>query len=344
MLAWIQSYNSEMSDAPSDSLPPEIEVLEREARQHPNSEWRNSRLVGAFCRSDLQAHPRRLELIIDFISRFPRSAAAKCAIVHADPVVAPEAFEAIEALWSRLRNGHADDPDLAIGHAALVANQDRCRAAEILRSAVALLPGNAALWTELGRIAPSPSEQYDALQKARALGSSQPNLLVWIGRSALDAGRIEDVFSVGCELMARARQTCDTAECPVDWNDTGSATWERIRAALEGSPERSQRIGELTQYANDTHWGHTFLGLVAVERGQLLEAGEHLVRSSKVWGEPRLSTYGPSFLLARKLCEAGMWNIVEEFLIACRDIWDDEILNDWIEDVRGERMPDFDEQ
>lgn len=126
--------------------------------------------------------------------------------MHVDAIVAPEAFKAIEALWSRLRNEQTSDPDLAIGHAAFVANDDRARAGEILREAIAPLPSDAALWTELGRVAPEPSERLDALQKARVL---------------------------------------------------------------------------------------------------------------------------------------GMWKYVEGFLIACKNFWDDEILDDWVQEVRNERIPDF---
>jgi hypothetical protein len=317
--------------------------LENEARQHPDSVWRQSRLLGALCTSELHRHPRRLEFILDFISRFPRSSEAKCPLAHVDPIEAPEAFRSIEALWSRLRDEHPGDPSLAIGHAALVANEDRSRSAEILREAIALLPKDAALWTEFGRIAPEPSEQLDALQKARALGSNQPNLLVWIGRAALDAGRSDDVYGIGCELITRASQTRDTVQSPIAWEDTGQGAWKRIRAALEHSPDRPQLIHALTQYANDTHWGHTFLGLVAAEQGQLLDAGKHLLSSSKVWGEPRLSSYGPSFILARKLCEAAMWKDVEQFLVACKELWDDDIVDDWIQEVRNEHVPDFDD-
>ncbi len=99
-------------------------------------------------------------------------------MVHVDPVEDAEAFKSIEALWLQLRNQHPSDPDLTIGHAALVANDDRARSAEILRAAIALVPTNADLWTELGRIDPEPSDRFHALQTARMLGSSQPNLLV----------------------------------------------------------------------------------------------------------------------------------------------------------------------
>lgn len=84
------------------------------------------------------------------------------------------------------------------------------------------------------------------------------------------------------------------------------ALWTRLRNEAGGD----------SSYANDMHWGFTFLGLVAAEQGQLLDAGEQLRRFAKVWAEYRLSSYGPSCLLARKLCEAGMWKDVEEYLVA----------------------------
>lgn len=332
-----------VSDLPGDPLPRDVQALEREARQHPDSEWCQSRLLCAFCTDELQGYPRRIELILDFISRFPRSSEAKCPSVHLGPSQAPEGFKSIDALWSRLRNEHPSDPDLAIGHAAFVANDDRSRSAKILREAIALLPKDAALWTELGRIAPEPSERLDALQKARVLGSDQPNLLVWIGRAAVDAGRSDDVYRIGCELTARANQTRGTVHPAHRLTDRIRGAWTCIRVALERSPDRQQPISGLGQYANDSHWAHTFLGLVAAEQGQLREAGKHLLSSSAVCGEPRLSAYGPSFLLARRLCEAGMWKDVEQFLIACKDFWDDELLDDWIQEVRNEHIPKFDD-
>lgn len=332
-----------VSDVSSDTLPPDVQALEDDARKHPKSEWRQSRFLTSFCRPDLYQHPRRVELILDYLSRFPRSSAAKSAMVHPDPVTAPDGFKAIETLWLELREDDASDVDLAIGHAALVANDDRSRFAEILRNAITLIPNNACLWTELGRVAPEPLQQLEALKTARALGSDQPNLVVWIGRAAVDAGRADDFYEVGCELISRAKQTRANVHSPIGWEDRGRSAWTRIRAALEHSPDRQELIDALSEYANDTHWGHTFLGLVAAQRGQLSEAGKHLESSAAIWAEPRISSYGPSFVLANKLSELGMWKDVERFLIACKDLCNDEILDDWIEEIRNERTPDFDE-
>ena len=41
--------------------------------------------------------------------------------------------------------------------------------------------------------------------------------------------------------------------------------------------------------------------------------------------------------------EALQGGQVEEFLIACNEFWDDEILGDWIQEVRNEQVPDFDD-
>src|SRR6188768_3771585 len=294
----MQSYCGPVSDIPDEMLPPGVQALEDDARKHPESEWRQSRFLTAFCQRELCRHPRRGELILDFISRFPRSSAAKSPAVHPDPLTDPEAFKAVEALWLRLREGHSSDSDLAIGHAALVANDEPARAAEILRETIALLPKSASLWTELGRVAPESLEQLNALKTARELGSDQPNLVAWIGQAAVHAGRFDDIYQVGCELMARANQTRATVCSPVGWEDTGRSAWARIRAALEHSPERQELIHALSDYANDMHWAHTFLGLVAAEKGHLLEAGKHLLSSVVIWAEPRTSSYGPSLLLA----------------------------------------------
>lgn len=82
---------------------------------------------------------------------------------------------------------------------------------------------------------------------------------------------------------------------------------------------------------------------MAAEQGQLFEAGKHLQRSAAVWAEYRISSYGPSFLLAKRLCEVGMWEVVEQFLVACKNLWSDEILDDWIQEVKNKHIPEFDE-
>jgi len=38
-----------------------------------------------------------------------------------------------------------------------------------------------------------------------------------------------------------------------------------------------------------------------------------------------------------------MWSDVAEYLFACKEIWDSDILDDWIQDVRSEHIPDFDQ-
>ncbi len=337
------AYHERVSDVPDDTLPPDVQALEDDARKYPNSEWRQSRFLTSFCRSELYGHPRRGELILDYLSRFPRSSAAKSPAVHPDPVATPDAFMAVEALWLELRKGAVDDVELAIGHAALVANDDQVRSGEILRKAIALVPKNASLWTELGRVAPEPLQSLDALKTARMLGSDQPNLLVWIGRAAVDAGQSDDVYAVGSELMSRANHTRANVRSPVGWEDCGRSAWTRVRAELEHSPDRQELIHALSEYANDTHWAHTFLGLVAAEQGHLSEAGKHLQSSAAIWAEHRISAYGPSFLLANKLCELGLWTDVERFLVACKKLWSDDILDDWIQEVKNERTPTFEE-
>lgn len=327
-----------------DDLPAKILALEKELRAHSDSDWNFGRLMGAYIDAKLDAHPRRIELILEFISRFPRSRTARCAYVHVEPMEAPEAFESIEALWSRLRTDDATDPELAMGHAALVAGGDRQRAATILREALTHHPEHAELWTELGRIEPDPSEQLLALHKARALGSTQPNLLAWTGRAAAAAKRMDEVHRVGSELMARIETTRNTVSCPIDWEATGRQGWNRIQTALEHDPERRTLVNKLSYYANDKHWAHTFLGLAAAEHGKWDEASDHLLTSAQVWSEPRVSSYGPSFVLAQKHSEAGRWDVVTQYLTACKQLWNPEILDEWLQVIEQRQIPDFDDR
>lgn len=210
-------YIGLVSDLAGAPLSPELQALERAAAQDPDYEWRQVQLLGALCTEELQAHPRRTQVILGYISRFPKSTMAPAAYLQVDRTVAPAAFESIDVLWARLRSEAPDNPDLVVGHAAFHASTDPDRAAAMLRDAIARLPPSAALWTGLGRVVREPTERLAALEQARALGSSQPNLLIEIGWCAVEARRFDVVANIGRELAARAQRTRATMQSPVSF-------------------------------------------------------------------------------------------------------------------------------
>jgi hypothetical protein len=83
------------------------------------------------------------------------------------------------------------------------------------------------------------------------------------------------------------------------------------------------------------------LGHVALKQGVLRTAIDHLRESGAVVGDHRLSSYGPSFTLAKELCIEGAWSEVEAYLRACEWFWKDDRLKVWLDQVECRELPDF---
>jgi tetratricopeptide (TPR) repeat protein len=74
-------------------------------------------------------------------------------------------------------------------------------------------------------------------------------------------------------------------------------------------------------YGNAIHHAHTALGLVALSKGEVAEATQHLLAAGATPGAPQLDTFGPSMELARALMRAGQFETVAEYLRSCRVFW-----------------------
>ena len=66
-----------MSDVPGGPLPAHIQDLERDLREHPEDLDCYSALLSVFLTPELYAHPRRIELILDIVSRARPSQAVR---------------------------------------------------------------------------------------------------------------------------------------------------------------------------------------------------------------------------------------------------------------------------
>ena len=61
----------------------------------------------------------------------------------------------------------------------------------------------------------------------------------------------------------------------------------------------------------------------------------------RIGSDFRLSSYGPSFLLAKQLCMLGEWAAVAEYLERCRSFWVADELDVYVEAVARREVPDF---
>ena len=91
------------------------------------------------------------------------------------------------------------------------------------------------------------------------------------------------------------------------------------------------------------HDRHVVLGLIALDKGQIEEAKQHLLAAGKSNGSPVLGSFGPNMSLAKGLLEKGEQETVLQYLEACRKFWGSgsEKLDAWIKDIQAGRIPDF---
>ena len=74
-------------------------------------------------------------------------------------------------------------------------------------------------------------------------------------------------------------------------------------------------------HGNALHFGHTTLGLLALERGDVGLALEQLQRAGATPGSPQLNSFGPTMQLASALLERGQPAAVLAYLQQCRSFW-----------------------
>lgn len=321
-----------------------VRVLEGRLEDDPDSmeNWRE--LLTALYTPHLVVHPRRVEYIAEFVRRFPRYWIARTPFVSVDVTGAPVGFQQVEREWVKHWDARTGDSEIARGFAAFLASRDWMRAIEILRQSVEVRPSDPDLWTDMGRIAPDAAQRLEFLQRARSLGASQPNLLAWIAGAAADAGNIEVAADVGTEMLDLAGRARAAYGDVLDWPDRGRDLWLRTRARTGNDTSARQLVAAISDHAHQKHWGHTALGVVALRRGDTSGALEHLRESANVVGEPRLSSYGPSFRLAREVAALGEWSAVDCYLRSCQTFWDPEEMDEWIAAIARQQIPNFPNQ
>lgn len=93
----------------------------------------------------------------------------------------------------------------------------------------------------------------------------------------------------------------------------------KVEDARDAAAEAITRTG--TPDSGDQHLGHTVLGLLACERGDLEQAANHLLASATQAPQHYLAAYGPRLDLARRLLSAGAGRPVEAFVAELATRW-----------------------
>jgi hypothetical protein len=90
---------------------------------------------------------------------------------------------------------------------------------EILATYVREVGDDAELWMEMGRVAPEGAERFRCLLEARLFGSTQPNLLVWIARTAIEIGDVARAEATANELLTLNAAMRDAHGDALEWTE-----------------------------------------------------------------------------------------------------------------------------
>jgi len=177
--------------------------------------------------------------------------------------------------------------------------------AKIQPAAAALRP----ILARLGRPPASARQQLAALEEA-TFGLSGNKLLCKLPDLAKRALKAEETDKAG----AYAKQLLQMARQYPDWC-----------------------------YGDAIYYGNFVLGRIAVQEGNLAEAGQYLLAAGATPGSPTLDSFGPNVTLAKELLEKGQSGVVLQYLALCKNFWkmDRGKLDEWSATVRGGGVPDF---
>jgi hypothetical protein len=128
----------------------------------------------------------------------------------------------------------------------------------------------------------------------------------------------------------------------------GEAAKQNFAAGkVEDARKYAQELMELLpnfqqdrEYGNAAHDANLTLGRIAVREGRLDEARRLLVESVRTPGA-RTMDYGPNMSLAKDLLEKGEQQAVLDYFALCRKFWNNGRLDDWSQQVREGKVPDF---
>lgn len=322
--------------------PSEIPELAAGLTVDPNSRHLRERLLEATAHeADHTSSLLRVESILWLIRNDPGSHYCRTPFV----LVSPQdrvAYDRIKDAWiEQLDQGHAD-PNVFRGAGQLIAKDSRAEGLTLLNRAAELAPNDASIEIDLGLMCESPSGRFRHFSRASQLGSDHENLPVWIALSAAEVSEPTAV-ALAQNVLDLAAAAAAASGPAATWHEAGRNLWLRAREASSSDADARALTRTIARLAYYTHWGHTILGMLAVERGDFATAVDHLDASLPVPHDFRLDAHGPAPHLVRALCTAGQFQPVARFLHKWLAFSPHDRPRTWLAAVEQRRVPTEDE-
>jgi tetratricopeptide (TPR) repeat protein len=232
-----------------------------------------------------------------------------------NPAASKEGYAQAKQLWMEHIQSHLQDVRVLDNAAKFFFASEKELAEECLKQAQKLEPNNP-LWSERlgslyklqGKYAQSLAE-FEKAQRDDTCNLTRFFRLTELTRTAFESGEIEKARQDADQLLQEIKRF------PTNWN-----------------------VG------NAIHYAHSVLGCIALKKGDVAGAKEHLLQSGAVRWSPQLSSVGPSMVLAKELLQKGEKETVLKYFRFCNGFWDSKghRLEEWTEQVKSGAIPQFD--
>jgi tetratricopeptide (TPR) repeat protein len=312
--------------------PQDVNALEAGLAKNPDDLEARAKLIHYYFESDISSKSPEIEekreaQIFWVIEHHPEAETAGSTEAGIMPYArrsGADAYQRAKELWMQQVEKHPSDVHVLLNAANFFQFSDSKMTSELLEKALIVAPTNTevlsreAQFFEMERIgADTSKEKKELSEKAlsfreRALQSSGAEdrsiVLDRVAVDALEAGDLSKAEQYGNELLK------DSQTDKSGWN-----------------------------YGNEIHHGNIVLGRVALRRGDIEGAKQHLLAAGDTSGSPQLDSFGPNMSLAQELLEKGERDTVIAYLQSCAKFWKmgRGDLQNWIATIKGGGTPDF---
>ena len=289
----------------------------------------------------LYAESKRLHYIKEAIQRFPKATVCHSPVVNVDAKLSPNEYNEIEALWLNLLNEEPENIQIVKGVANFYSTNIPQKACDILKKAIEQEPESEELWFDLSRYTLDEKERLSYLLSAEKFGSTNPNLIVWIASNAVSV----EEFDIAQEYAERIVLLTQEAEklhgTKLNWRGNSRQLFKKASELMD-EPEARKLVRTIGLNNYHKHWANTVLGQIALRRdSDERTALEYLAASGDVGHDARLSSYGPSMMLAKSLSQLGHWEASIDYLRNCQSFWERSIIEDWIASLNDRQQPNW---
>ena len=307
-------------------------ALEEGLRTKPDNQAAREKLIDYYFREGIRSRTsepeeKREEHVFWLIEHHPESEFAgspEAGILPMGFTGSIEGYQRGKQLWLEAVVQHADDAAVLRNAAQFLNLVDAKVARNLLEKTLALQPNDAEASSMLAESyehermrADSPEEKEELSRKA-----------VSIRERGLESADAEQRFYELADLATSAYEAGDTVKA------------QQYAFELLASADSFKKNWN---YGNAVHKGNIILGRVALGRGDITSAKEHLLAAGQTPGSPQLDSFGPNMTLAKELLEKGEREVVLTYLDACAKFWKmgGDQLQSWMAMIKGGGMPEF---